>query len=97
MNTFHFPKINLIFTGKNGNFSILHKLLNIVVMFFMQNNTFSDKINVENFSFFRKILIYKYESNKVAKMTLILLRDLKLSFYELLYTRGIWEVLSMAS
>ena len=41
--------------------------------FLMQNNNFTDKINVENLSFIKNI-----------NMNLICLRDLKLSLYELL-------------
>ena len=44
--------------------------------FLMQNNYLTDKINVENLSFFR--------FNKNLNMNLICLRDLKLSLYELL-------------
>ena len=37
---------------KNGNYSKSHELLYVLVMFFlMQNNSFTDKINVENLSF----------------------------------------------
>ena len=44
--------------------------------FLMQNDYLTDKINVENLSFFR--------FNKNQNMNLICLRDLKLSLYELL-------------
>ena len=45
----------------------------ICIVFLMQNNNFTDKINVENLSFIKNI-----------NMNLICLRDLKLSLYELL-------------